>query len=230
MPRKFGVNEKAQEARDREEDRKQQAKSTKAKQQEDAKWVETDKDILRKASRKEDKEAKEREAIAKKAEKDALRRAEEADLAKNQPPKKLTQFMLQTELTRHNQPARPVVAPNMRNFVSEEEQIASMPLENTNRQRMEQAEDGGHVHASGIDSVVSAMDDVKIGTGGDLDMHPEKRMKAAYAAYLDRMLPVLKREIPGLRLSQYKQMIFDRWQKAPENPKLQAAMQSGGGV
>lgn len=52
------------------------------------------------------------------------------------------------------------------------------------------------------------------------DRHPEKRMKAAYKAYEDTQLPILKAENPSLKLSQLKQIIFKNWQKAPENPLL----------
>ena len=55
-----------------------------------------------------------------------------------------------------------------------------------------------------------------------VDMHPEKRMKAAYAAYESRQLPLLKEQNPNLRLSQIKQMIKKDWQKSPENPMIQA--------
>lgn len=55
-------------------------------------------------------------------------------------------------------------------------------------------------------------------TEQEIDKHPEKRMKAAYAAYEERRLQELKIEHPTLRLSQLKQMIFKEWQKSPENP------------
>lgn len=52
----------------------------------------------------------------------------------------------------------------------------------------------------------------------DADKHPEKRLKAAYAAFEENRLKQLKDENPSLRLSQLKQMIFKEWQKSPENP------------
>lgn len=61
------------------------------------------------------------------------------------------------------------------------------------------------------------------GAGGD-EKHPEKRMKAAYKAYEERMLPLMKDDFPGLKLRQYQNMIFEKWQKSPENPKVQAAL------
>ena len=54
------------------------------------------------------------------------------------------------------------------------------------------------------------------------EKHPEKRIKAAYAAYEEQHLPVLKAEFPNLRLSQLKQMLKKDWMKSPENPLNQA--------
>jgi len=51
-----------------------------------------------------------------------------------------------------------------------------------------------------------------------LERHPERRFKAAYAAYEERELPKLKVEHPGLRLQQYKELLHKQFQKSPENP------------
>ncbi len=53
------------------------------------------------------------------------------------------------------------------------------------------------------------------------DSHPERRMKAAYAAYEERELPRLKEENPNLRMSQLKQLLRKEWMKSPENPMNQ---------
>ena len=50
------------------------------------------------------------------------------------------------------------------------------------------------------------------------DRHPEKRLKAAYAAFEERELPLLKAENPNLRQSQVKQLVRKKWMKSPENP------------
>ena len=50
-----------------------------------------------------------------------------------------------------------------------------------------------------------------------------RRMKAAYAAYLDAEMPRVKLDKPGLKLSQYKDMIWKSWQKSPSNPLHQQA-------
>ncbi|KAF9576171.1 hypothetical protein EC968_010294 [Mortierella alpina] len=63
---------------------------------------------------------------------------------------------------------------------------------------------------------------VTTGKGKDVDRHPERRFKAAFAAYLDRELPVLKKEHPGLRQNQMHDMLYKQFQKSPENPFNQA--------
>eukprot|EP00752_Nemacystus_decipiens_P014372 g12784.t1 len=77
-------------------------------------------------------------------------------------------------------------------------------------------DDGGE-WASGIDAAIGTLS-LDGGGGGAAERHPEKRLKAALAAYEERELPALKEAKPGLKLRQYKQMIFEQFQKAPENP------------
>ena len=72
-----------------------------------------------------------------------------------------------------------------------------------------------NTEASGLDSALSAMN-----VGGD-DRHPEKRMKAAYKAYEEKMMPEVKEQYPGLKRQQYLDKIFTLWKKSPENPMNQ---------
>ena len=66
---------------------------------------------------------------------------------------------------------------------------------------------------TGLDSAVEAL------SSGLNEKHP--RMKAIYTAYYNAQLPVMKEELPGLKLSQYKERIYENFQKAPENPNNQ---------
>jgi hypothetical protein len=68
--------------------------------------------------------------------------------------------------------------------------------------------------ATNIDEAIAVL---KV-TETDEDRHPEKRMKAAFKAYEETQLPIVKSENPSLKLSQLKQIIFKNWQKSPENP------------
>lgn len=43
-------------------------------------------------------------------------------------------------------------------------------------------------------------------------------MKAAFLAFEEVNLPLLKQENPNMRLSQLKQQLKKEWMKSPENP------------
>lgn len=78
--------------------------------------------------------------------------------------------------------------------------------------------------ASGLDAALEAL--ALTGREGgvsskDIDRHPERRVKAAYSAYEEKRLPEIRKEQPGLRLQQLKQLLFKEFQKSPENPMNQ---------
>jgi len=80
--------------------------------------------------------------------------------------------------------------------------------------------------ASGIDNaldlldvVTAKMDKASVGAqASKIEQHPERRFKAAFEAYQERELPNTKKEHPGLRLQQYKDLLYKQFQKSPENP------------
>jgi hypothetical protein len=71
---------------------------------------------------------------------------------------------------------------------------------------------------SGLDAALGAMESAGLGGRRDAERHPERRRKAAFREHEQRELVRLRDERPGLKLSQYKELIFKAWQKAPENP------------
>lgn len=86
------------------------------------------------------------------------------------------------------------------------------------------SEKGTALSASGIDDALDALE-ISTGVGANkkgIERHPERRFKAAYAAYEERRLPEYKQEHPGLRLNQYKELIRKEFEKSPENPFNQA--------
>jgi len=80
--------------------------------------------------------------------------------------------------------------------------------------------------ATGIDNALDLMEVVNAKTdkasvgqqAAGIEKHPERRFKAALEAYKERELPKLRVEHPGLRLQQYEELLFKKFQKAPENP------------
>lgn len=82
------------------------------------------------------------------------------------------------------------------------------------------------LNASNIDDALDAMSLVnekndKASRGaaaGAIERHPERRFKAAFEAYKERELPKIKEEHPGLRLQQYNDLMYKKFQKHPDNP------------
>jgi len=80
--------------------------------------------------------------------------------------------------------------------------------------------------ATGIDNaldllevVTAKMDKASVGQqAAGIERHPERRFKAAYEAYQERELPIIKQDHPGLRLQQYKDLLYKQFQKSPDNP------------
>ncbi|KAH7340098.1 hypothetical protein B0J17DRAFT_649918 [Rhizoctonia solani] len=80
--------------------------------------------------------------------------------------------------------------------------------------------------ATGIDDALDLLEAVNAKTdkasvgqqAAGIEKHPERRFKAAFEAYQERELPRLKEERPGLRLQQYKDLMYKMFQKSPDNP------------
>ena len=53
---------------------------------------------------------------------------------------------------------------------------------------------------------------------GKVDRHPERRFKAAYAAFEARRLPEIEAENPGLRRNQRVELCKKEFEKSEENP------------
>ncbi|KAK9774798.1 hypothetical protein SCAR479_08618 [Seiridium cardinale] len=82
------------------------------------------------------------------------------------------------------------------------------------------------LNASGIDNALDAL-----GVAGNsqdkIDKHPERRFKAAYAAYEERRLTEMESDGSGagLRLNQKKDRIRKEFEKSPDNPFNQVTAQ-----
>ncbi|EPZ34437.1 DUF1014-domain-containing protein [Rozella allomycis CSF55] len=104
------------------------------------------------------------------------------------------------------------------NKVLLQDEESSLPTRKTQKFTPPKLESFG---AQSIDDAITLLSAVTQSTkvGADnIEKHPERRVKAAFALYEERELPKLKKEFPGLRLSQLKQILQKQWQKAPENP------------
>ncbi len=140
--------------------------------------------------RREEAEQKKQEAARKKAEKDALLAAEES--ASRATPKNSKSAVKKTRgLDLAQLDAEP----------SRSSPSANLAL-----------------HASGIENALDALALTSDNAVDKVDRHPERRFKAAYAAYEARRLPELEQEQKGLRRQQRIDAIRKEFEKSPENP------------
>lgn len=226
MPPRKGENSKAVEARDRKASSKKDKTEKESKAKEDAYWVEAGEGSKSKAAAKKAEQDKARiEAAAKKAEAKRLAEEEEAALSKAKPKEKVTpaakvtayQLQRQRELdAKKAEEAAREKALQTKREVTEEGYSALVEVENVNKLQ-------GDVEARNVDQAIAGLSVVD-GGSPEVDKHPERRLKAAYAAYLEAELPRMREEKPGLKMRQYQDMVWKSWQKSPQNPLVQAAL------
>lgn len=211
-----------EQAAERERQQKAKSREDAARKAEESKWAD-DADKARKAreSRLAEKESKADELARKQREKADLIQQEEAENAKISNGKKLQPAKIKQSDIRLSALAGITLDPKKKKKPSQAESdfVHDQPLvPNLNRefileeQRTGVKLEAGTGTAEAVSALAAALGAVKI------DAHPEKRMKALHAAFEERRMRELASEKPGLKRSQYKEMIFREWQKSPENP------------
>ena len=78
------------------------------------------------------------------------------------------------------------------------------------------------LNATGIDNALDALSLTSNNPSEKIDRHPERRYKAAYAAYEARRMPEVEEEHKGLRKNQRIELIRKEFERSPENPFNQA--------
>lgn len=224
---KFGINSKAVEGRERKKaaaDAKDQVKRAELEAKEAEAWKAGAKSVDKKAA----EEAKRLEKLAKKKEREALEEEEMSSIKtvpaiKSEKPamSKKTQFEL---LMRPS----PVYSKKSSSNLSTNS-LLDLPTEPLNRPGS--AVSGGRsdsvseYSASNLDDAIQLLEAANLDTSKtNLERHPERRVKAAYAVFEETEMPILKLENPGLRLSQLRQLLKKMWEKSPQNPFNQASI------
>lgn len=217
------VNQRSVEARERKT-AAAAAKAAAAEQEmERKKWEDSNKLIARKLDRRAESQAKAEERMQRKQELRKLADEEMQALAgnsakKNQSPAKVTRAQILARQLR--------AATLEKDSTSPSDDGSLVPLEpNINHiMRAEtlqaQLEGRNDISASNVDDALSQL---TVTDGGAEDRHPERRMKAAFRAYEEQMMPRLKAENPTLKRSQLLEILTKQWRKAPENPFNQSS-------
>jgi len=198
------------------ESKKQEQAAAEKEKKEADKW--TDKDLKGGKAKQEDKEEKRKADLARKAENARLLAEEEAAASAKKPkaaaPKK-------KDAAKDTKPAGPGAI------------AAGGGLgEPSNPKANEPAPEVESFAATGIDNaldllevVTAKMDKASVGQqAAGIEQHPERRFKAALAVYQERELPKAREEHPGLRLQQYKDLLYKQFQKSPDNPYNQVSI------
>ncbi|KAM0798052.1 hypothetical protein BDR22DRAFT_809667 [Usnea florida] len=141
-------------------------------------------------SRREEAEAKKQDAARKKAEKDALLAAEEKD-------------------------ARPTPK-NSKTATKKTKGLDLSSLDDEPSSSISKANPA--LNATGIDNALDALSLTSANPSEKIDRHPERRFKAAYAAYEARRMPEVEEEHQGLRKKQREDLIRKEFERSPENP------------
>uniref|UniRef100_A0A671PL70 Coiled-coil domain containing 124 n=1 Tax=Sinocyclocheilus anshuiensis TaxID=1608454 RepID=A0A671PL70_9TELE len=152
----------------------------------------------------DDKERKRLEALERKRENQRLFEEEVGKIKGKQTkeaPGKVTRAQIEENLQSEQ---------NVKETEVKEKSHLEMPLEENVNQIVPEE---GTMEARTIEDAIAVLS-----TKEDLDRHPERRMKAAYAAFEEANMARLKMENPNMRLSQLKQQLKKEWTKSPENP------------
>jgi len=207
-------------AKKAENEANKRAAAEEAKEQADAsKWVEGGKSN----KSKEDKEEKRKAELARKAENARLLAEEEASAqAKKAASAKAGAKKAKTK------PAGPGA------IAADDAPVAPAVSAESSTKNGDEPQEVESFSATGIDNaldllevVTAKMDKASVGNqaASTIEKHPERRFKAAFNAYVDRELPNIRAEQPGLRLQQYKDLLFKQFQKSPENPFNQTTVE-----
>ncbi|KAL5984101.1 hypothetical protein ACLOJK_018203 [Asimina triloba] len=229
MPKKMGVNSKAEEARARKSAAESEKKERIAREKEEHYWKEAEGAKSRSAKKREEEAEKRAEAAARKAENRKLADVEQQQLEKSikKPDKKAARVSIpvpkvtEAELQRRREEEqlqiqqRAEAAKKQQSRTADEEEYERMVLvSNTNR-------DDSVIEAHSLEDALASM---TVADQLPADKHPERRMKTAFKAFEEAELPKLKIEKPGLTLNQYKDMIWKLWKKSPDNPMNQVLL------
>ena len=228
MPKKFrGTNTKAEAAKERKQAIRQDTEDKRKLEEEDALWKDDGKHVARKQERKVEglfwpvlviissvlcfQDERERRRVEQLERKKATQQLLEEEDAKTvgkshaAAPKK-THAEIQEATAQITGATASAVLPKG---------VVEAPVmeENPNQLLKQRQLEEGEVDARSVEEAITVL-----GGAAAVEKHPEKRVKAAYAAYEERELPRLKAENPNLRLSQLKQILRKDWMKSPENP------------
>ncbi|KAG5484318.1 hypothetical protein LSCM4_07884 [Leishmania orientalis] len=225
------TNRHSEEARLRDEERRINSRAAREAAKEDARWAETDPKMLKRLEKQREMALKEAEKAARDAEKREQQEEEEREM-NAKVPKKVSQRQIQKDLAKmlaDYDRQRNALRGGQQGVVASPEKTEEAPLPSGNVNRewgvappLTLGQASNVIKASGTVSDVLAV----LVKGGDPssaatvpdNRHIGKRAKVLYKAFYAEHLEQVKEEKPGLRRTQYNDLIWEMWQKSPTNP------------
>lgn len=233
MGKKFGGNTKADEARERKRQQEEE-KATKARAKTEAAEQEKWKVGAKSNDKKLKEEQQRQERLDKKQERLRLEAAEAAELSKYKQPKgpkepptavRKGSSGLGSSVSSLNSSRGSVVIRTGSASIGGDSSDLDFSSASASSPSSYYASPIQEYSASNIDDALSLLASTT-GTArpeaSTLDRHPERRVKAAFAAWSERESLRIRAESPGLRHSQVRERLAKAWVKAPENPFNQA--------
>lgn len=200
------TNRHTAEAQQRDQERAQESKQARQKAKEDAEWELTDKQELKRAEKMKEMAEKEADRNRREAEKREQLEMEERS-ATNKVPTKVSKRELQKQLSKmcsDYDKERDSIRGTVPDEPREEEKL----VEGNQNRRHAELPSSNHNSANATEI---EFNDRNIG----------KRARVLYRAFYNEQLEKVKEEQPGLRRTQYHNVIWDMWQKSSSNPFAQ---------
>ncbi|CAG9479641.1 conserved protein, unknown function [Plasmodium vivax] len=214
MPQWGAGNSRAIEARMRKKMEKDKKQKELEEKKLDEYWKDDDKKAQAKIQRKMEAESKRQQKLDRKKELRELYGEEEKALKSNKESKttssKVTQAQILQRLIEEKKKEMQEDKKKKENL-----NVHEMELEdNINHIQRDEINDyDEYINATGIDNVISALDNVSF--------EKTKKVKVAYKKFEEENLPLIKEQYKGLKLSQFKQILWKQFKKSPDNPMNQ---------
>lgn len=237
MPKKFGINTKKQEAQEKKVNIKKEKEEKELAKIENEFWKETDEKVLKKLNRAKEKEQKRIEIVERKKENKELVKKEEEELNKNNNNNNnnklsnlntISKYSIQknkeeemkkiVEKYEKQQLGECFDGKNSGSYIYQNKDIdVDEEYVNNNFLKMEEYQDYlingiDVIEGSDMDALISKLN---LSEGVK---HPEKRMKAAWKAYIDKNYSDLKNKNPKFRRHKILDILSKEFHKSMDNP------------
>ena len=219
------TNRHAEEARTRDNERDSEKRAAENRAKEDAEWADDgDRKMQKKLEREREQAAKAQEQQQRREENQRALQQEERELTQGQPTK-VTKKQMQRDVAKLVANYDKEMSKMRPGGAQDDAPSAADPLPKKNVNRVSEEDKQKPpapevVKASGsVGVAVSALTDHTKGVPDD--RHIGKRARVLYKLFCEEHTTRVKEQHPGLRRTQLNDVLWEMWQKSPQNPFVQ---------